>query len=176
MKHLPIIILTVLLLSACCTSRKAISSTENSERGRDSVRVEYRERTILVPDTVFVEIPALTAERTTLDSLSHLENEYSESDARINPDGSLFHNLRTKPQTKAVPTTKEIQERDNTEYRDREVEKIVKVKETVEVEVEKRLSWFQKTQMVGFWAFLCLFAIIYRKKIFGAILRLFLKK
>lgn len=171
------IILSAFLFVGCAASRKTLSSSsESSVQGRDSVRVEYRERTILVPDTVFVEIPAQTAERTTLDSLSHLENEYAESDARINPDGSLFHNLRTKPQTKAVPTTKEIQERDNTEYRDREVEKIVKVKETVEVEVEKRLSWFQKTQMVGFWAFLCLFAIIYRKKIFGAILRLFLKK
>lgn len=176
MKHLPVILLTAFLLSACCASRKATSSTETSERGRDSVRIEYRERTVFVPDTVFVEIPPQIAERTTPDSLSHLENDYAESTARLNQDGTLYHDLKTKPQTKPVPTEKEIQYRDSIVYRDVYRDRIVKEKETEVVEVEKKLSWFQKTEIGGFWALLLLLAIIYRKKIFGAIVRRILKK
>ena len=176
MKHFPVIILTALLLSACCASRKATSSTETSERGRDSIRIEYRERTVFVPDTVFVEIPAQTAERTTPDSLSYLENDYAESTARLNQDGTLYHDLKTKPQTKPVPTEKEIQYRDSIVYRDVYRDRIVKQKVREVVEVEKKLSWFQKTEIGGFWALLLLLTIIYRKKIFGAIVRRILKK
>lgn len=176
MKHLLYIVLTAVLLTACASSRKATtsSSTDSSVQGRDSVRIEYRERTVLVPDTVFVEIPAQTAERTTPDSLSHLENDYAESTARINQDGSLYHDLKTKPQTKPVPTNKEIQERDSvrTVYRDR----IVKQTITETVEVEKKLSWFQKTQIAGFWTLLVFLMIVYRKKIFGTLVRRILKK
>jgi len=176
MKHLLYIVLTAVLLTACASSRKATtsSSTDFSVQGRDSVRIEYRERTVLVPDTVFVEIPAQTAERTTPDSLSHLENDYAESNARINQDGTLFHDLRTKPQAKPVPTKKEVQYRDSIVYKDRIVK--LRVTETKTVEVEKKLSWFQKTQIYGFWALLLLLAIIYRKKLFGAIVRRILKK
>ena len=73
MKHLLYILFIAALLTGCATPRK-ITSTD-SQQQRDSVRIEYRERTVLVPDTVLVEIPAQTAERTTPDSLSHLENE-----------------------------------------------------------------------------------------------------
>lgn len=175
MKHLLYISLTAVLLTACASSRKvATSSTDSSVQGRDSVRIEYREKTVFVPDTVFIEIPAQTAERTTPDSLSHLENDYAESTARINQDGSLYHDLKTKPQTKPVPTSKEIQERDSvrTVYRGR----IVKQTITETVEVEKKLSWFQKTQIAGFWTFLVFLMIVYRKKIFGTLVRRILKK
>lgn len=172
MKHLLYILFIAALLTGCATPRKAIST--DSQQQRDSVRIEYRERTVLVPDTVFVEIPAQTAERTTPDSLSHLENDYAESTARINQDGSLYHDLKTKPQTKPVTTNKEIQERDSvrTVYRDR----IVKQTITETVEVEKKLSWFQKTQIAGFWTLLVFLMIVYRKKIFGTLVRRILKK
>lgn len=172
MKHLLYILFIAALLTGCATPRK-ITSTD-SQQQRDIVRIEYRERTVLVPDTVLVEIPAQTAERTTPDSLSHLENDYAESTARINQDGSLYHDLKTKPQTKPVPTNKEIQERDSvrTVYRDR----IVKQTITETVEVEKKLSWFQKTQIAGFWTLLVFLMIVYRKKIFGTLVRRILKK
>lgn len=173
MKNLLYIIIVALILTGCGAIRVATSSDIQEEKN-DSVRIEYRERTILVPDTVFVEIPAQTSERTTLDSVSHLENEYAESDAQINQDGSLFHDLKTKPQAKPVPTQKEIQYRDSIVYRDRIVK--VKVKETETVEVEKKLSWFQKTQIYGFWTLLAFLMIVYRKKIFGTLVRRILKK
>lgn len=172
MKHLLYILFIAALLTGCATPRK-ITSTD-SQQQRDSVRIEYRERTVLVPDTVLVEIPAQTAERTTPDSLSHLENDYAESTARINQDGSLYHDLKTKPQMKPVKTNKEIQQRDSvrTVYQDR----IVKQTITEKVEVEKKLSWFQKTQIAGFWTLLVFLMIVYRKKIFGTLVRRILKK
>lgn len=87
----------ILLLTACCTSRKL--TTVQS----DSVRVEVVKTVEYIHDTVTVEIPAQTAERTTRDSSSHLENDFAESDARINSDGTLYHDLRTKPQEKEIP-------------------------------------------------------------------------
>lgn len=170
MKNLLYIIIVALILTGCGAIRVATSS-DIQEVKNDSVRIEYREKIVFVPDTVFVEIPAQTAERTTLDSLSHLENEYAESDARINQDGSLFHDLKTKPQTKPLPTKKEIQYRDSIVYKDRIVE--VKIRETETVEVEKKLSWFQKTQIIGFWLMIVVALIKNRRNLLPFIRRLF---
>lgn len=133
------------------------SSTEQ----QDSVRIEFRERIVYVPDTVFIEIPAQTAERTTSDSTSHLENDYAESDARINPDGTLFHSLNTKPQVKPVPTERPIEYRDSVVYRYR-----IKKETVTETEyIEKNLSWWEKTQIYGFYILIVLLVVLYRKPI-----------
>ncbi len=57
-------------------------------------------------DTAYIEIPPQSAERVANDSVSHLETDFAVSDARINPDGTLFHNLLNKTQKRpvAVPT------------------------------------------------------------------------
>lgn len=138
------------LLSGCCPCRNL--TTERTRQ--DSTRVEVNTKTILVPDTVFIEIPAQTAERTTRDSVSHLENEYAVSDVRINPDGSLFHDLRTKPQKKPVATDKKIEQRDSVVYRDR----LVKV--TEKISVPRKLTTFQKTLLAGFGFLLSVIAIV----------------
>lgn len=160
-----------LLLEGCCTCRHA-ATTQIVEQQQDSVRVEYRERTVLVPDTVFVEIPAQTAERTTADSVSHLENDYAGSDARVNTDGTLTHTLYTKPQQKPVASEKIIEYRDSIVYRDRWRTR----ENTVTEFVEHKRSWWEQTQIYGFWAAIIIFAIIYRKKLFQAVVRLFLRK
>lgn len=98
MRHLPLFLLFIFLLGGCASSRRL---SENVHQ-QDSVDVRVETRIEYVPDTVLIEIPAQTAERETADSTSHLENDYATSDARINPDGSLFHNLKTKPQKKPV--------------------------------------------------------------------------
>lgn len=131
----------VFLLGGCRSSRTL--TTEN--RSRDSTRIEVRTQVVHVPDTVYIEIPLQQAERVTVDSTSHLENDYAVSDARINPDGSLFHNLFTKPQKRPVATEKEIVYRDSIVYRNRDVKK------TEIKEVPKKMSIFQKVQICGFW-------------------------
>lgn len=168
MKRLALfVILSLVLLSICgCASSRRITTSSDIER-QDSTYIEYRERIVFVPDTVFVEIPAQTAERTTPDSTSHLENDYAESDARINPDGTLFHSLDTKPQIKPVPTEKQIEYRDSIVYRDR-----IKTETVTETKyVERSLSWWEKTQIYGFWLALAVIAILCRKTLVSLVKR-----
>ena len=166
-----ILLMAVALLMVGCRTTKNIS-TQVQEYKRDSVRIEYRERTVLVPDTVYFEIPRQMAERTIADSVSHLENDYASSDARLNSDGTLTHTLNSKQQLKPVPTERKIEYRDSIIYKDRWRDK----KQTVTEYVERKLSWWEQTQIYGFWTAIAIVAIIYRKKIFQTVVRLFLKK
>ena len=153
--NISLLLLIALLLTACGTPQKLTTTQQ------DSTRIEIRETVIYVPDTVFVEIPAQTAERTTQDSTSHLENDYALSDARINPDGSLYHDLKTKPQEKPVPIEKPVERKDSIIYRTQYIDR------EVTVEVERELSWWEKTQIYGFWGLVVILLIVYRKKIFA---------
>lgn len=92
-------------------------------------------------DTVFIEIPAQSAERTTPEGFSHLETDYAESDAKINADGTLSHNLKNKPQPKPVP----VKNSNDTIYIDNIIEKPVPVE--VPKEVERKLTSWQKTRL-----------------------------
>lgn len=101
--------------------------------------MEVRTETVYVTDTAYIEIPAQTAERTTEDSTSHLENDFALSDARINPDGTLFHSLETKPQSKPVEFQKPIITNDSIEVRYKT--------RTRTVEVERKLTKWEKFKM-----------------------------
>jgi len=153
------------LLFGSCGSAKCVECTT------DSVRVEVRTRIVYVPDTVIVEIPAQTAERTTADSVSHLENDFATSDARINADGTLTHTLATKPQKKPVEFQKPVERKDSIVYVDREVN------ETSQqiVEVEKKLSWWQQTEIYGFYVLLLLLVATYRKPIWKFVKKFILR-
>ena len=171
MRQIALLTVAIIFVLASCCSSKCLT-THSQEYLRDSVRIEYRERTVLVPDTVYFEIPRQMAERTIADSVSHLENDYASSDARLNSDGTLTHTLNSKPHLKPVPTERKIEYRDSIIYKDRWRDK----KQTVTEYVEHKLSWWEQTQIYGFWAAIAIVAIIYRKKIFQTVVRLFLKK
>lgn len=161
MKHLLPLFFLTLLLGGCASSRRLSESNHQ----QDSVRVEIRTRTEYVKDTVYLEIPAQTAERTTNDSTSHLENDYAVSDARINGDGTLFHDLKTKPQKKPTEVEKPVEKKDSIVYR-------YKDRTVIEtVEVERELTWWQKTQIYGFWFLIVMFSILFRKQVFNLIKR-----
>lgn len=132
MKNLILTLAVSCLLCACGTQRK-LPTTTIQETTSSNVEVKYEK--VFVHDTTYIEIPAQTAERTTPDSTSHLENDYAVSDAKINSDGTLFHDLKTKPQKKPVPVDKEIERRDSVAYVDR----------YVEVPVERSLTCWEKT-------------------------------
>ena len=125
------IAIVLLLFSSCRTGKVVVVEA------KDSVRVEERVREIKVTDTLFVEVPAQSAERTTADSTSHLEIDYAVSDARIMIDGSLYHSLETKPRTDTHTQELSVQAKDTIIYREKVVPKIYPV--------EKELNWF--TQM-----------------------------
>lgn len=150
MRPLTIMVLLASAAAACaCGSARRVTAAETH---RDSTRVEVRTVVEYIHDTVRFEIPAQTAERTSRDSTSHLENDYATSDAHINPDGTLYHDLKTRPQEKEIPVDVPKERRDSVIFRDRVV--------TYTVPVEKELSSWQKTQMRGFWILLSL-ALMY---------------
>lgn len=159
MKHLPLLLLLTFIIGGCASSRPL---SENIHQ-QDSVDVRVETRIEYVPDTVFIEIPAQTSERETADSTSHLENDYATSDARINPDGTLYHNLKTKPQKKPVEFEKPVERKDSVIYKTKTVTK------TKIEKVPRDLTWWQKTQIYGFWVILFILVIVYRKKILSLI-------
>lgn len=148
----PIILLTVMLAVACCPCRKAAVPTV-----RDSVRVETQIRTEYVRDTVLVEVPAEEKAQTVRDTTSHLETTFAESDAAITPDGALYHTLRNKPQRHPAEVETKVVYRDSVVYCDRE--------KTVQVEVERPLTWWQQTRLRGFWVLLAVVVWLLRKPV-----------
>ena len=147
-------ITTVMLFSSCRTGRQVVVV-----EGKDSIRIEERVREIKVTDTLFVEVPMQKESTTVRVPMSHLENDYAISDARIMADGSLYHSLETKPRTDTLTQELSVQAKDSIIYREKVVPKIVPV--------EKGLSDWQKIQIRGFWIFLILTSvyIIIRKKV-----------
>ena len=125
------IAIVLLLFSSCRTGKIVVVE------GKDSIRIEERVREIKVTDTLFVAVPMQKESTTVRDSMSHLENDYAVSDARIMIDGSLYHSLETKPRTDTLSREVGVQVRDSIIYREKVVPKIVPV--------EKELNWF--TQM-----------------------------
>lgn len=151
------VLLSFVLLSGCCPCRHLTTGT------RDSVRIETVIRTERIADTVFVEVPVEVIRQTVRDTTSHLETSFALSNARINPDGSLFHSLENKAGTRPVAIEKEIVYRDSIVYRDRETETVV--------EVARPLTWWQQTQIRGFYMLLALLVIIFRKQIVSVVKR-----
>lgn len=147
-----ILIVVVVFLSACCPHRKLTSSTA------DSVRIETVVRTEFVKDTVYIDVPYEREVSVSPDS-SHLETIFAVSDARILADGQLFHSLENKAQKHPVEVKTRIEYRDSIVYRDRAV------KETVEI--ERKLTNWQKFQMNGFWIFVTIFVCVIGSKLYS---------
>ena len=147
-----ILIMVFLLLTSCGAGKHLPVQTES----RDSVRTVVREKTVYIRDTVWMKIPAQTAENTTRDTSSHLETDYAESDARIDPDGTLHHSLRNKEQEKPVPMDVPTTQKDSIVYKDRYVYDTVKV--------PRDLTAWQKWQMRSFWILLSAVAVYVLKK------------
>lgn len=160
MKHI-LLIIVLAIMTACCPCKHLTTSTGT----RDSLHIEIRYRTIWIPDTVRVRLPAERTEQTVRQDSSHLETSAAVSDARINPDGSLTHSLENKQEDQEIPTQRPIEYRDSIVYRDREVE-VEKI-----VEVERKLTWWQQTQIHGFWVAIIVIVVLLRKKILPLIRR-----
>ena len=126
--YLPLLLL--LTASACSTVRQLPST--------DSTKVEVRYETKTVHDTAYVELPVIVETVATLDTASVLENKYAKSAASVS-DGVLTHSLETKPVREPVAVEKQIVYRDSLVYRDKV--------QTVTVEVEKKLTWWQSFKM-----------------------------
>lgn len=137
MRQLTIIAAALLLCS--CAAQKAAQETQ-----RDSVRVETIERTVYKDSIIFVPLPAENDAASLPDSdTSRLETSLAESEAFVK-DGQLHHSLRNKETLLPVPVKLPSVIRQEYAYalRDRKVVEVV--------EVERELSWWQRTlQILG---------------------------
>lgn len=129
---------SLLLLIGCRSSKEAVPEIPTVPLQNTTDTKVIHTETI---DTVYIEIPAQSAERTTPEGFSHLETDYAQSDAKINADGTLFHNLKNKTQPQPIP----VKNSNDTIYIDRTVEKPVPVE--VPVLTEKKLTSWQQTRL-----------------------------
>lgn len=100
--------------------------------------IEYRDR--IVHDTATVEIPHEVEKIVTKDTVSHLANKYAKSDAVVS-NGLLHHSLESIPQVIQVPVEVHVTD---TVWKESQIQEVVK-------EVEKPLTWWQKTRIDAFW-------------------------
>lgn len=111
---------------------------------RDSVVIRYQDTTIYHLDTIRIELPVESSSAVLASSdSSHLETGLAASDSFIDSTGHLHHTLWNKPgalqKEVLVPEhhhTKEVQEQHQ------EVQ-------TVTVEVERELTWWQKLWIIS---------------------------
>lgn len=171
MKLKILMLLTAALLTGC-------SSVKQMPQPLPVVPIETNTNTKIIHteiiDTVFIEIPAQSAEKTTPEGYSHLETDYAESDAQINPDGSLHHSLKNKSMKQPVP----VKNSADTVYVDRAIEIPVPVE--VPVAIERELTWWEKTRL-NTWGWLAAVVVlrlvwICRKPIVTLARRLLTKK
>lgn len=127
-----LIVMLILLSLVSCTAKKIVQKEVSGEK----VRIEYRE--ILRTDTVTVQLPPERMEVIRRDS-SRLETSLAISDARIQPDGTIYHTLENKPFSPKIEVR----------YKDRETvrDSIVYRAKEIPYPVEKDLNWWQKLRM-----------------------------
>ena len=122
--------------------------------GVDSTKVEVHTETVIQHDTAYVELPVIVEKVATLDTTSTLENTYAKSEAVVTA-GILHHSLETKPVSIPVKVETKTVYRDSLVFRDRV--------QTLTVEVEKKLNWWQKLKLKagGLFLILTLIGIVY---------------
>lgn len=136
-----IMVLLGILFVGCKTIKKSVNEKTDT---KDSVRIEYREKVVKVPVTVYVEVPVEQKETMTKDSTSHLETSFAISNASmVWIDGVPFlrHDLKNKAQkiekTEDVP----VVEKEKVVYQTR---RVTYTKTEIR---EKQLAWWQKGLM-----------------------------
>ena len=159
-----VVSLSAVPMVSCCPSRRAAAIAVTggvSKSATDSVRSEIRVRREVVRDTLRVFLPRESERVSVRDTLSRLRTSLAESEARINPDGTLSHSLRNRVGEIAVSADREIVTRDSIVWRDRT--------EVHEVEVPRVLTRWQRIRLHGFWFLLLLSILLLR----GALRRIF---
>lgn len=145
MKKLIFNLASVLCILSGCGVQKHIPVVQTVIR--DSVAVHVKDSTIFHIDTVKVAIPdeSRAAIIASSDS-SHLETSVATSDAYIDSLGRLHHSLDNKA---GATLEKEIQVPETFHSQDTETFHEKDEKETITIEVERELTWWQKLWMTS---------------------------
>jgi hypothetical protein len=138
-----IAILLILALFILCGCRSVKSAEKEKTEIGDSVRIEYKEKIVKVPVTVYVEVPVESHINMTNDS-SHLETGFAVSDAMmIWIDGVPFlrHTLANKAQTIGKNDSVPVTEKEKVVWRTR------RVTYTKKEILEKENTWWEKMKI-----------------------------
>ena len=153
MKRICLIIslLALLLLSACRTAKPSDPSPPVILTNTDSIRIEYIETVRIDTVTVEIPVPAESSRQVVPDSTSHLETSMAESDAWINPDGTLGHSIKNKD--KPIKAVVPVPVKDTQTNKSSQSVKEVPVPYPVDrpVYIAAPLSAWQKFRMHSFW-------------------------
>lgn len=158
-----VMLLISMIFSSCKLSKTGVNEKSDTS---DSVRVEYIERVVKVPVTIYVEVPAEKQIQMT-DSTSILETKFALSEASmvwINGVPFLRHSLENKPQ--------KIEKTDSVAviYKERTVWKTRRVSYTKTVIREKQLTWYQNAKLkysepiIGFFFFIIMLLIFLHRR------------
>ena len=139
------ILFFLLFLSVACSVTRQVTP-------REQTTVEIRTETVYVPDTVYVQLPAVSQSVETLDTISVLENKYTVSEASVSGN-ILKHSLEVKPVNEPVAIKKEIV------YRDSVVLQQVDVDHYIEVPA-KLTAWQSFKIKLGGYAFALIIILI----------------
>ena len=151
--ELVVIVFIVILAMFCCSCR--CTKTGVVEIVRTDTITNTEKVVEYVPETIYVTVPVEGKERTTKDSVSHLETSYATSNARINADGTLYHDLNNKAGARPVETKAKVVTQTKTQR--------INHNTTRTVTVEKRLSlWKQmKIRLFPWLLLLCIGLLLY---------------
>lgn len=115
----------------------------------DSVRVETIVKTIYVPVEVAMDLPQQSESNATTNDSSHVETDLAFSDAWVDNDGILHHNIENKPgQLKGeafVPQTTEQTSKESVKVKE------VPVPQPYPVEVERKWTLMEQIKLAAFW-------------------------
>lgn len=139
------ILFFLLFLSVACGTIKQVTP-------REQTTVEIRTETVYVPDTVYVQLPAVSQSVETLDTISVLENKFAVSEASVSGN-VLKHSLEVKPIKEPVAIKKEIV------YRDSIIVKEVDVDHYIEMPAELT-AWQSFKIKLGGYAFALIVILI----------------
>lgn len=152
MKRICLIIsmLALLLLSACRTA-KPEPSPPVIVTNSDSVRIEYIERVRIDTVTVEIPVPAESSRQVVKDSTSHMETSLAESDAWINPNGTLGHSIKNKDSPIKADVPVPVKDTQTNKSSDKIKEVPVPYPVEKKVFIETPLSAWQKFRIHSFW-------------------------
>lgn len=142
-KVIAVLAIVALLMWLLCGCKGWKRVTNESRDASDSVRIEYREKIVKVPVTVYVEVPVERQVRMDRDS-SHLETSFAVSEAKmVWIDGVLFlrHSLENKPQKIARTDSVPVVEKEKIMWKTR---RVTYTKTEIR---EKKPPWWQKGLM-----------------------------
>ena len=166
MKRLIYIVVCVAAV-ACCPCRKVGTTASVIESVRDSVYVHHIDTLRVVErDTLYLApINQWHNSVTLASSYSFLENEYCTSRASVDSVGVLTHTLDTRDSATMPVRIREVYKLVvDSVYVSKDAEAQSTQVTTIERRV-KHITWWQRTQIVGFWLLAAAIVVKYRKVI-----------